>query len=102
MRQHGGIYTRLVNDAPGTGTSGLQKYGYPGLTTLDAAACGAGAVAVLDEDLGRAARAALDLDPARCRAFAEEHSWARCADLFRSYLALPPAVPDQGSRAVAL
>ena len=42
MGQWGGIYTRLVNDAPGTGTRGLQEYGYPGLETLSStAACGA-------------------------------------------------------------
>ena len=42
MLQHGGIYVRLVNDAPGTGTRGLQEYGYPGLTTLPSTtACGA-------------------------------------------------------------
>lgn len=80
--------------------SGLPVAAYPVSGPLDVV--GGTDVAVLDEDLGRAARAALDLDPARCRAFAEEHSWARCADLFRSYLALPPAVLDQGSRAVAL
>ena len=40
MLQHGGVYTRLVNDVPGTGTSSLQQYGYPGLTLRSAAACG--------------------------------------------------------------
>lgn len=44
MLQHGGVYTRLVNDAPGTGISGLQQYGYPGLTPLAPAACGLTAV----------------------------------------------------------
>ena len=45
MKQHGGIYTRLVNDAPGTATGGLQKHGYPGLTVLNSTGpCGGASV----------------------------------------------------------
>lgn len=43
-------------------------------------------IGVLDEDLGRAARAALDIDPATCRAHAERHSWRACAELFLTNL----------------
>jgi glycosyltransferase involved in cell wall biosynthesis len=67
--------------------SGLPVAAYPVSGPLDVV--GGTDVAVLDEDLERAARAALQLDPGRCRSFAEGHSWARCADLFRSHLALP-------------
>jgi glycosyltransferase involved in cell wall biosynthesis len=44
------------------------------------------AVGVLDEDLGRAARAALDIPGARCRAYAEGFSWGRCAEQFLANL----------------
>jgi glycosyltransferase involved in cell wall biosynthesis len=43
-------------------------------------------VGVLDEDLGSAALAALKLDRADCRRFAERHSWASCAALFMRHL----------------
>ncbi|WP_374443389.1 glycosyltransferase family 4 protein [Stella sp.] len=39
-------------------------------------------VGVLDWDLGRAARAALDIPGDRCRTFAEAFSWGRCAEQF--------------------
>ena len=74
-----------------------------GLVILEAMACGTPVAAfpvtgpldvvagsgagVLDEDLGRAAKAALDCDRARCRAHAETFSWAACADAFRRQLA---------------
>ncbi|MDY7107490.1 MAG: glycosyltransferase family 1 protein [Planctomycetota bacterium] len=41
-----------------------------------------GTVGVLDEDLAKAALAALDLDPDRCRAYASEFSWRRVAEIF--------------------
>jgi glycosyltransferase involved in cell wall biosynthesis len=44
-------------------------------------------VAVLDEDLAAAARAALAIPRERCRAFAERHSWRACAELMASHLA---------------
>ena len=73
-----------------------------GLVILEAMACGVPVAAhpvtgpldviggsgagVLDEDLGRAARAALDCDRARCRAHAETFSWAACTETFRRQL----------------
>ena len=41
---------------------------------------------VLDEDLGRAIRTALALDPAACRAYALRHSWAAATDQFLANL----------------
>ena len=40
------------------------------------------AVGVLDEDLGRAARAAIDIPGDRCRTYAEAFSWGHCAEQF--------------------
>jgi glycosyltransferase involved in cell wall biosynthesis len=74
-----------------------------GLVLLEALACGvpvaafpvagpidvvggAPDVGVLDRNLGAAALRALELDPADCRAFAEQHTWRRCAELFLSWL----------------
>jgi hypothetical protein len=37
---------------------------------------------VLDEDLGRAALAALEIPRMRCRAHAQTFSWRRCAEQF--------------------
>jgi glycosyltransferase involved in cell wall biosynthesis len=70
-----------------------------GLVMLEAMACGTPVAAypvtgpldivpgsgagVLDQDLGRAARAALRLDRAAARAHAERYSWAACAAAFR-------------------
>ena len=45
-------------------------------------------VAVLDDDLGRAAEAALKLDRAACRRFAEEHGWDASARQFLANLAV--------------
>ena len=69
-----------------------------GLVMLEALACGVPVAAYpvpgpldviggsgagcLDEDLGRAIRGALKIDPALCRARAMEHSWATCAEKF--------------------
>jgi glycosyltransferase involved in cell wall biosynthesis len=44
-------------------------------------------VGVLDEDLGRAARAATEIPSERCRAFALEFSWPRSAEQFLDNLA---------------
>lgn len=46
-----------------------------------------GVTGILDEDLGRAARAALELDPEACRAHALEFTWRRCAEMFLDNLA---------------
>lgn len=43
-------------------------------------------VGVLNEDLGSAAIAALDIDRAECRRFAERHAWSSCAALFMKNL----------------
>jgi glycosyltransferase involved in cell wall biosynthesis len=77
-----------------------------GLVILEAMACGTPVAAfpvtgpldvvggsgagALDEDLGRAALAALRCDRARCRAHAETFSWAACAEAFRRQLAPVP------------
>jgi glycosyltransferase involved in cell wall biosynthesis len=69
-----------------------------GLVLLEALACGTpvaaypvqgpidvvgdAPVGVLDEDLQRAALAALRINPLRCRAFALEHSWRACTEQF--------------------
>jgi glycosyltransferase involved in cell wall biosynthesis len=77
-----------------------------GMVMLEAMACGTPVAAfpvpgprdvvapgtgVLDEDLGRAALAALGCDRARCRAHAEGFAWPACAAAFRELVALAPA-----------
>ena len=63
---------------------GTPVAAYPVTGPLDViGTSGAGA---LDEDLGRAAVAALRCDRARCRAHAETFSWAACAEAFRRQL----------------
>jgi glycosyltransferase involved in cell wall biosynthesis len=47
---------------------------------------GGSGVGVLDEDLGRAARAALAIPREACRAYAETRSWKSCAEQFLSFL----------------
>jgi glycosyltransferase involved in cell wall biosynthesis len=77
-----------------------------GLVLLEAMACGVpvaaypvtgpidvvvdGRTGVLDEDLRRASLAALELDPAACRAHALEYSWEACTRQFVTALAQPP------------
>jgi glycosyltransferase involved in cell wall biosynthesis len=77
-----------------------------GLVLLEAMACGVpvaaypvtgpidvvvdGRTGVLDEDLQRAAKAALELDPAACRAHALGYSWEACTRQFVTALAQPP------------
>ena len=74
-----------------------------GLVMLEALACGVpvaafpvtgpldvigdSAAGCLDEDLERAARTALDIDPALCRAHAATFSWEHVTDQFQSFLA---------------
>lgn len=65
--------------------SGVPVAAYPVTGPLDVV--GGTDVAVLDDDLGRAARAALHLSPERCREFALGYSWDACARLFVDNLA---------------
>jgi glycosyltransferase involved in cell wall biosynthesis len=81
-----------------------------GLVLLEAMACGvpvaaypvtgpidvvvSGRTGVLDEDLQRAALAALRLDPADCRAHALGYSWEACTRQFVAALAQPQGSPD--------
>ncbi len=74
-----------------------------GLVMLEAMACGLpvaalpvdgpidvvrqGETGVLDDDLGAACRAALNLDRDACRRYAETRSWRRSTGQFESYLA---------------
>ena len=74
-----------------------------GIVMLEAMACGLpvaaypvtgpidvirqGETGVLDDDLGRACKAALELDPEACRRFAETRSWRRSTEQFVSNLA---------------
>jgi glycosyltransferase involved in cell wall biosynthesis len=74
-----------------------------GLVLLEALACGVpvaaypvtgpidvianGTTGVLDEDLRAAALAALKLDPAKCRAFALQHTWEAATRQFLGHLA---------------
>ncbi|MBD0275118.1 MAG: glycosyltransferase family 1 protein, partial [Acetobacteraceae bacterium] len=66
---------------------GTPVAAFPVAGPLDVVGGGAGA---LDEDLGRAAVAALRWDRARYRAHAETFSWAACAEAFRRQLAPIP------------
>jgi glycosyltransferase involved in cell wall biosynthesis len=65
--------------------SGLPVAAYPVPGPLDVIE-GTG-VGVLDEDLAKAARAALTISPARCREFALGFSWRRTAEQFLGNLA---------------
>jgi len=53
-----------------------------------------GVTGYLDEDLGRAARAALALDPGDCRRAAEATSWRECTEAFVANLAPLPRAPS--------
>ncbi|MEM7224953.1 MAG: glycosyltransferase family 1 protein [Pseudomonadota bacterium] len=64
--------------------SGLPIAAYPVTGPRDV--LGQSGAGVLDDDLGRAALAALEIPKARCRAFAETFSWQATARLFLSYL----------------
>lgn len=60
--------------------SGLPVAAYPVTGPLDV--IGDSGVGALDEDLGRAARRALDIPRDRCRDFALRHDWTRSAGQF--------------------
>jgi hypothetical protein len=60
--------------------SGVPVAAYPVTGPLDVVTQGVGGI--LDEDLGRAARAALKLDRAKVREEAFRFSWAKTAELF--------------------
>jgi glycosyltransferase involved in cell wall biosynthesis len=74
--------------------SGLPVAALPVPGPLDV--LGNAPVAVLDADLGRAARAALRLDRTACREFALRSSWSACAARFVEHLA--PFRATRGSR----
>jgi glycosyltransferase involved in cell wall biosynthesis len=63
--------------------SGLPVAAYPVTGPKDVLGADVG---VLDEDLGRAARAALSLDRTAARAYAERFSWRATAELFLANL----------------
>lgn len=65
--------------------SGLPVAAYPVTGPKDV--IGTAPVGCLDEDLGRAARNALKIDPQACRAFAVERSWQVSVAQFQSNLA---------------
>jgi glycosyltransferase involved in cell wall biosynthesis len=67
--------------------SGTPVAAFPVTGPLDV--IGGTGVGVLDEDLGRAALAALDIPRAACRAHAETRSWRSCAEQFLGFLARP-------------
>ena len=60
--------------------SGVPVAAYPVPGPLDV--IGHSGVGVLDEDLARACRAALEISPEACRRYALQYSWERCARLF--------------------
>jgi glycosyltransferase involved in cell wall biosynthesis len=64
--------------------SGLPVAAHPVPGPLDV--LGDAPVGRLDDNLGRAALAALDIDPALCRAHALKFSWRRCAEEFLANL----------------
>ncbi len=89
-----------------------------GLVLLEALACGTpvaaypvqgpldvigrAPVGVLDEDLQRAALAALKIDRQRCRDFAQTHSWAACTEQFLSLQWPAPRAPATAPAVAAL
>jgi glycosyltransferase involved in cell wall biosynthesis len=70
--------------------SGVPVAAFPVPGPLDV--IGNSDIGVLDEDLGRAASRALEIDPARCRDFALAHSWQAAAHQFLSNV--HPCIPD--------
>jgi len=73
---------------------------YPVTGPIDAVVDGV--TGILDEDLQRAALAALRLDPAACRAHALQHSWEASTRQFLSALAAPSWTNPTRSGAVRL
>jgi glycosyltransferase involved in cell wall biosynthesis len=67
--------------------SGLPVAAFPVQGPLDVV--GGGGVAVLDEDLGRACRAALGISREEARAYALTRSWRACTDQFLDNLPIP-------------
>lgn len=68
--------------------SGVPVAAYPVPGPLDVVTTDK--VGALDEDLRAACLAAIDRDPADCRAHAESFTWAECARQFRDTLRLIP------------
>jgi glycosyltransferase involved in cell wall biosynthesis len=86
-----------------------------GVVLLEAMACGVpvaaypvtgpidvvkhGVTGILDDDLARAARGALELDAQACRDYAMQFSWRRCAQMFLDNLApiAQEAGPNRGN-----
>ncbi len=66
---------------------GVPVAAFPLTGPLDVLGGARGTVGILDDDLGAAARAALGLDPAACRSYAEAFNWDVVADQFLSNLA---------------
>jgi glycosyltransferase involved in cell wall biosynthesis len=75
--------------------SGLPVAAYPVPGPLDV--IGDSGVGVLDQDLGRACRAALTIPPEACRRHALLYSWKRCARVFMENLR-----PVQASEAAVM
>ena len=83
-----------------------------GIVLLEAMACGVpvaaypvtgprdvvrnGVTGILDDDLQKAALAALQLDPRNCIDYAAANSWRNCSETFAGYLA-PIAIDETGS-----
>jgi glycosyltransferase involved in cell wall biosynthesis len=65
---------------------GTPVAAYPVTGPKDVLDAPGAAIGAVDEDLGRAALAALEADRAACRAHAERFSWRGCAELFLSHL----------------
>ena len=73
--------------------SGLPVAAYPVTGPKDV--IGTAPVGCLDEDLGRAARNALSIDPRACRAFAVERSWQASVAQFEANLVrIAPDAPE--------
>lgn len=65
--------------------AGVPVAAYPVMGPLDVVRHGE--TGYLDDDLGKAVREALKLDPSACLAYARSRTWQACAELLVSYLA---------------
>jgi len=74
--------------------SGVPVAAYPVTGPLDVVTSGVSGI--LDEDLAKAARAALELDRAKVRADAFRFSWAKTAELFMHNIASACGYATQG------